>query len=507
MGSYIWPVPGYSMVTSKYGYRIHPISGKRSFHTGVDLAAPGGSVILATRAGTVTAKYDRIYGNNITINHGGGVTSFYGHCRSLLVKSGAKVSAGQKIALVGTTGYSTGNHCHFEIRIGGGTKNPLSYVSSRDTAANFTGAKGTSSAGSSSGAEVAKKEITTVVVKSVTGTGGEHKQHLTGLAPYLKQGVEILIENDKIYLPCLEGEVKLERTRKDGPSKLTFTVMKDQVLNFQEGNPVSMRFNGQNVFFGYVFSKKRKDMTTIDVTCYDQMRYLKNKDTLSYTSKTYGELLQMIAKDYGLTCGTVADTKYKIPNRIEDGTLLDMLGNASDLTVLNTGKLYVLYDDFGKLCLQNIQDMKLDILVDQDTAQSFDYESTIDSDTYNRIKLAVDNDTTGQREVHITNGDSQGEWGILQYYEKMDGGTTTATLKKKAEVLLQYYNKKHRSLTISGVFGDVRVRGGSSLVVNLGLGDLDVRNYMCVESVTHTFAHGLHTMDLTLSGIRGEFVA
>ena len=80
-------------------------------------------------------------------------------------------------------------------------------------------------------------------------------------------------------------------------------------------------------------------------------------------------------------------------------------------------------------------------------------------------------------------------------------------VKEKAQVLLKYYNKKNRSLKVNGVPGDLRVRGGSSLVVRMGLGDLNVSNYMCVETVTHTWTHGFYTMDLTLSGIKGEFTA
>ena len=88
----------------------------------------------------------------------------------------------------------------------------------------------------------------------------------------------------------------------------------------------------------------------------------------------------MLAADYGLKVGTVTDTKYKIPQRIEEGTLFDMLGNASDLTIINTGKVYVLYDDFGKLCLKPYESLLLPLYIDEDTAQGYSYTSSIDSD-------------------------------------------------------------------------------------------------------------------------------
>lgn len=524
MSAYVWPCAG-GYVSSKFGPRKPPKKGASSYHYGIDIAAGAGTSILAAKPGKCIYRgYSSIRGNFLKLDHGGGIVTLYQHCSKIIVSVGAQVKAGQKIALVGSTGCSTGPHLHFEVQIGGVCKNPLNYVSRGNTtytgpayggggsassgSGKKSGAAGSGTSGSSETAAPASKEITTVVAKSTTGTGTAQKITLTGLPAHLSYGVEILIQNDQIYLPAVEGSVKLEHSRKGAPSKLTFTVLKDGVLNFQEGNPVTLRFNGKPVFAGFVFKKSRSDNLQINVTAYDQLRYLKNKDTLSYTNKTYAELLSMIATDYHLQVGAVADTKYKIPSRIEEGTLLDMLQNASDLTVVNTGVLYVLYDDFGKLTLKPLKDMILDVVVDEDTAKGYDYESSIDKDTYNKIKLAVDNDQTGERETHVTNEPvNQGKWGQLQYYEKIDGSPTAALLAERAKILLNYYNKKHRTLTIKGAFGDLRVRGGSLVVVKMGLGDIAVNNYMCVEKVTHTWEHGLHTMDLSLSGIRGEFAA
>ena len=193
-----------------------------------------------------------------------------------------------------------------------------------------TASSGSSSSGSTSSTEKESKEITTVVAASVTGTSAGQKVLLTGMQASQSYGVEIMIQNDKVYLPVVESGVKLEISRSGSPSKLTFTVLKDEVLNFQEGNPVTLRFNGTPVFAGYVFQKTRSNYHEIQVTAYDQVRYLKNKSTFSYTNKTYSEVLKMLAADFNLTVGTVTDTKYKIASRIEEGTLLDALENASD---------------------------------------------------------------------------------------------------------------------------------------------------------------------------------
>ncbi len=137
-----WPCPSYSRISSGYGNRVHPIYGTVKFHDGVDLASASGTPILAFAPGTVTVSgLNGGYGNYISINHGGGLMSFYGHCSKLYVSKGAKVTAGQKIAAVGTTGNSTGCHLHFGMHLNGSSVNPLNYVSSKDTVSNYSGAK------------------------------------------------------------------------------------------------------------------------------------------------------------------------------------------------------------------------------------------------------------------------------------------------------------------------------------------------------------------------------
>ena len=170
-----------------------------------------------------------------------------------------------------------------------------------------------------------------------------------------------------------------------------------------------------------------------------------------------------------------------LPGRVEEDTLLDILANAADLTVLNTGNLFVLYDDFGKLTLKNIQDMMLPLLIDEDVAAEYSYSSSIDKNVYNKIKLARDDSENGARDTFVENAEaSQESWGILQYYEKSNKATD-AELQERAKVLLKYYNKKQRTLSVNKCLGDIRVRGGSSVVVNLELGDIIAQNYMVVE--------------------------
>lgn len=129
-GMFKWPAPSYTRISSDYGNRMHPTLGVEKFHNGVDMAAPGGSPILAAYDGEVIASdYNSSMGNYIMINHGGGLITIYMHASALYVSKGTMVARGDKIAAVGTTGRSTGNHLHFGVRLNGNYVSPWNYLS------------------------------------------------------------------------------------------------------------------------------------------------------------------------------------------------------------------------------------------------------------------------------------------------------------------------------------------------------------------------------------------
>jgi len=115
--NYLWPLPGYYRLTSLFGYRIHPITGKAHSHTGIDIPAPRGTSILAAKSGqVVTSGWHSSYGNYVVIDHGNGNSTLYAHMSSRSVSEGQMVSQGQEVGKVGSTGSSTGNHLHLEVR-------------------------------------------------------------------------------------------------------------------------------------------------------------------------------------------------------------------------------------------------------------------------------------------------------------------------------------------------------------------------------------------------------
>lgn len=313
-----------------------------------------------------------------------------------------------------------------------------------------------------------------------------------------------ILSKGRVFECAVEEGIVWETQRKNNPGKLTFNIIKDEVLGFHEGDAVRFDYDGHKVFFGFVFTKKRTNNRIITVIAYDQLRYFKNKDTYVYKKKTAAQVLQMIASDFRLKTGIVADTKHVIASRVEDNQeLFTIMDNALSATTQSTGELYVLYDDYGSLNLRSVKMLKTDILIDEETGQTFEYTTSIDENTYNKIKLVRENKKSGKREIFIAqDGENINAWGVLQLTDDIGENENG---KAKADALLKLHNRKTRKLHINKVFGDVRMRGGATVGVQMYLGDLTVANFMMIETVKHTFKESDHRADLKLIG--GDFIA
>lgn len=309
--------------------------------------------------------------------------------------------------------------------------------------------------------------------------------------------------NSTVFEPAVLDGVQLTMERKGSPSKLTFTVIKDGGLAFSEGDRVCFYYKDQGLFMGYVFTKKRTREHHIEVTAYDQLRYLQNKFTYVFTNKSASEIIELMCADFSLKTGKIENTNYIIPSLIEENkSLFDIALDSLDETVTNTGKLYVLFDNFGSIELRELENMATTVLIDEETAEDFTYTSSIDKETYNKIVLYYIDEETNDRIPYTAKDDSKlSQWGILQYFEEVK---TPSIGQSKANALLQLYNKKTRELTINNAFGNPNVRAGSLVVVQLNLGDIRTNNYMVVEKVTHKFETDHYTMELTMNGNWGD---
>lgn len=314
---------------------------------------------------------------------------------------------------------------------------------------------------------------------------------------------ELFIEHEGVVmLPPIVDGVTIEWQRKGQPGKMTFSCVKTDSLSFFEGDACRFSVDGVPLFFGFVFEKARTgaEDRVIKVTAYDQLYYLNNKDYFQYENKTATEVVQMLANDFGLRLGALESTGYKIATRTEDNkSLFDIIQAALDATLQATGQLFVLYDKSGCLMLSNISRMKLDALVSESTVGDFDYKSSIANETYDKVRLLRE----GDEPVVAKDARNIRKWGVLQYVQKVSDDNVN--LSSMANALLKLYNTETRTLSVKNVLGNPFVRAGSLVPVILGVGDMNLSNYMLVESVKHSFKDNEHLMDLNLRG--GTFVA
>ena len=291
-------------------------------------------------------------------------------------------------------------------------------------------------------------------------------------------------------------DVTLTTNRTGSPGCLKFTMLRTLDFGFSEGDAVQ--------FFGWVFTRTMDRWGVMEVTCYDRLRYLKANASYAFYDQSAADILRQIAADLQLSTGAVSDTGYKIPSLLEeDQSCLDILNDAIQQTLLNTGKIYVLYDDGQGLALQEAGEMKTDLLIgDKSLLTDYTYKSDIDQQTYNSVKLARPNEETGMADVVIAlDSETISRWGLLQLYQKVDGSLNTAQMQAQAAASLAYYNRPLQTMTVEAL-GVPGLRAGQ--MVMLKLSELDGKafeRWLLIEKAAHRWENGLHTMTLDLTGI------
>ncbi len=285
---------------------------------------------------------------------------------------------------------------------------------------------------------------------------------------------------------------KLVTKRLGSPAQLNFTCEAAKGLVWRQGSLVCLlpRGNGRGWFYGYVFSVVRNMDGTVDVTAYDQMRYLKNKDTYVFENKRADEILRLIAADFGLKCGKIADTGYEIPALCMDGaSLFDIILRAVELTEKATGRQYCLWDDYGKLRLTAADGLRADVMIgDESMAADYAFESEIDTDTYSVVKLVRDG-AGGGREVFVfENAKAVKKYGRLQLLERLENQEEAGGVQDVGKTLLAAKSKARQRLTLTALPLKMGIRAGYSVFV--WIQDLNLRRFLQVEEARHDLISG-----------------
>lgn len=313
--------------------------------------------------------------------------------------------------------------------------------------------------------------------------------------------------NEKAYdiSSIIVGGCTISSFITDQPGKCTFQIMRDESPIFYEGATVAIKVDGKGIFKGYVVKFKQTGSDdTIEVTCLDQLMYLRNKDAKVFEYMTCSQIFKKICNEWLLKYKIVDESNYICaPRTFDNKTLYEMIKTSQSDTLINSGEFYIIRDNFGTLEHISVKSLNAGVIIgDNMGLLDYDYESSIDSDTYNQIKLYRDNTKTKKREVFIVNdtinrGDTLKRWGILQLYEKVDDALNKAQIEDKARKMLNFYNRPKKTLKLESI-GSFNVFAGS--IIQCYISELEndktFNGYLLVTECTHTLNNEEHTMSL-----------
>ncbi|TCJ01488.1 XkdQ/YqbQ family protein [Cytobacillus praedii] len=319
--------------------------------------------------------------------------------------------------------------------------------------------------------------------------------------------MELLIDNKNgsVWdMPVSSITWKTSRIGKAGTIDADLIIETPLKSPINNGDIIRITDGKNKVFYGYIFESSISADSKLSILAYDQTRYLMSNDTFVFAATTATAGIKKIASDLQLKIGTFEETGYKVPAVVEDDKKgLDVVSKFLDSTLIATNRNYVFFDDFGSLMLKNIENMKIaadDFYIGEESLLfDFNYKKSIDSETYNRVKLVQDNKDTGKREVYIAQ-DSQAiaNWGRLQYFQKVDEKMTSAQIKDLLDRLIKLRNRETKSLKID-CLGHWKVRAGSFVLIYIE--KLGIKEYFLVDECSHKWNEGIHTMNLDLKVI------
>lgn len=317
--------------------------------------------------------------------------------------------------------------------------------------------------------------------------------------------IELIVENkdkQQIYdLSNVAQDIEWTVEMEGNPGKLSFSYIDKASDNHViEGSTVSLKVKSQKVFWGYVFKISKNEDREVSVTCYDQLRYLKNKDTYIFESATATDVFRKICNDHSIKYSLINSSSYLLEARIYDNkTLAEMIQYTFDKTLIDTGEWYFMRDNFGTLEMLEVSQQVTNIVVgDKSLLTGYSFESSIDGDTYNQVKLVKENQETKKREVYIVKDSSNiNRWGLLQYYETVDESMNDAQIRERANTLLRYYNKPQKSLKVTCI-GQLDVRAGCGIVLMIKdlQDEMVYQKNVIVYKVSHSFKNNEHSMEL-----------
>lgn len=306
--------------------------------------------------------------------------------------------------------------------------------------------------------------------------------------------------------PFCTGDIIISSFREGKAGSIEFTVGRNLggKFSFTEGDCVIFSIDDNILFKGFIFSKERNSDHFIKVTAYDQLRYLKNRNTYNYSFKTASEVVLMIIKDFGLDYAFIDNSQYVIGARIEENkSLFDIILNAADITYKNTGNRFILFDKAGKLYFKNENNLKLplSLSIADNSIIDFYSKTDIDSDTFTQVKLFQKNKTKKiDKSIIIKSDEGIENFGILQYFKKIPDEYNDFQLKSCAENILKQKNRIKTTFCVKCLGrnnGEENIRAGNGIFIDsLDIGEETINGFHFIDKCVHTFSSETHTIEM-----------